>query len=119
MPNITFCTFFHVLQQIKIFRLYRYIIYRVSFVRESLYCCYNFLFCNEVSCLLWLLDVDILLKYVNFYVLFVCVCVCVFVGARGPMMKLKSCNIGVGMPRATGPRKKAARGKEELSQDTP
>ena len=40
------------------------------------------------------------------------------VGARGPRMKLKDCRIGVGMPRATGLRKKAARGKEEMSQVT-
>ena len=45
-------------------------------MRESLYCCYNSLFYNEVSCLSWLLDVDILLKYVNFY--FLCVCVYIF-----------------------------------------
>ena len=89
-------------------------------MRESLYCCYNFLFYNEVSYLSWLLDIDILLKYINFYVLCVCVCVCVcvFVGARGSTMKLKSCSIGVGMPWATGPRKNAAQGKEEMSQGT-
>ena len=33
-------------------------------------------------------------------------------------MKLKSCSIGVGMSWVTGPRKKAARGKEEINQDT-
>ena len=83
-------------------------------MRESLYCCYNFLFYNEVSYLSWLLDIDILLKYINFYVL--CVCVCVFVGARGSTMKLKSGNIGVGMPRARG--RKPPEEKEEMSQGT-
>ena len=33
-------------------------------------------------------------------------------------MKLKSCNIGVGMPRATGLRMKAAQGKVKVSQGT-
>ena len=40
------------------------------------------------------------------------------VGARELRMKLKSYNIGVRMPWATGPRRKAARGKEEVSQGT-
>ena len=39
-------------------------------------------------------------------------------GAQGPRIKLKSCNIGVGMPRAMGPRMKAARGKVKVSQGT-
>ena len=39
-------------------------------------------------------------------------------GARELRMKLKSYNIGVRMPWATGPRRKAARGKEEVSQGT-
>ena len=46
----------------------------------------------------------------------VCVCVCVFVGARGSTMKLKSGNIGVGMPRARG--RKPPEEKEEMSQGT-
>ena len=40
------------------------------------------------------------------------------VGARELRMKLKSCNIGVRMPWATGLRRKAARVKEEVSQGT-
>ena len=40
------------------------------------------------------------------------------VGAQGPRMKLKGCSLGVGMPQATGPRKKAARGREEMNQGT-
>ena len=40
------------------------------------------------------------------------------VGARELRMKLKSYNIGVRMPWATGPRRKAAQGKEEVSQGT-
>ena len=39
-------------------------------------------------------------------------------GAQGPRRKLKSCNIGVRMPRATSPRRKATQGKEEVSQGT-
>ena len=42
----------------------------------------------------------------------------VTVGVRGPRMKLKSCKIGVGMPQATGPKRKAARGKVKVSQGT-
>ena len=33
-------------------------------------------------------------------------------------MKLKSCNIGVRMPRTTGPRRKATQVEEEVSQGT-
>ena len=33
-------------------------------------------------------------------------------------MKLKGCSIGVGMLQATGARKKAAQGKEEMNQGT-
>ena len=33
-------------------------------------------------------------------------------------MKLKSCNIGVRMPRTMGQRRKAAQGEEEVSQGT-
>ena len=33
-------------------------------------------------------------------------------------MKLKSCNIGVGIPQAMGPRRKVAREKVKVSQDT-
>ena len=39
-------------------------------------------------------------------------------GAREPRMKLKSCNIGVRMPRTMGQRRKAAQGEEEVSQGT-
>ena len=39
-------------------------------------------------------------------------------GARGPRMDLKSCSITVGMSQSMGPRRKAARGKEEMSQGT-
>ena len=39
-------------------------------------------------------------------------------GAQELRMKLKSCNIGVGMPRATGLRMKAAQGKVKVSQGT-
>ena len=39
-------------------------------------------------------------------------------GARGPRMKLKSCNIGVGMPWATGSRRKVTRGEEGMSHRT-
>ena len=39
-------------------------------------------------------------------------------GARELRMKLKSCNIGVRMPWATGLRRKATGGKEEVSQGT-
>ena len=39
-------------------------------------------------------------------------------GARGPKMNLKSCNMTVGMSQSTGPRRKDARGKEEMSQST-
>ena len=39
-------------------------------------------------------------------------------GARGPMMKLKSCSIGVRMPRATGPRRKVTRGEEGMGHRT-
>ena len=38
------------------------------------------------------------------------------VGAREPMMKLKDCSFGVGMPWAMGSRKKAAQGREEMNQ---
>ena len=34
------------------------------------------------------------------------------------LMKLKSCNIGVRMPRTTGPRRKATQVEEEVSQGT-
>ena len=37
-------------------------------------------------------------------------------GARGPRMDLKSCSMTVGMSQSTGPRRKDARGKEEMSQ---
>ena len=40
------------------------------------------------------------------------------VGARGPMMKLKSCSIGLGMPRATSPNRKVTRGDEGMSHRT-
>ena len=33
-------------------------------------------------------------------------------------MKLKSCSIGAGMPRATSPRRKVTRGEEGMSQRT-
>ena len=33
-------------------------------------------------------------------------------------MKLKSCSIGVRMPRATGPRRKVTRGEEGMSHRT-
>ena len=33
-------------------------------------------------------------------------------------MKLKSCNIGVGMPRATSPMRKVTRGKEGMNHRT-
>ena len=33
-------------------------------------------------------------------------------------MKLKGCSIGIGMPRAMGLRKKAALGRERISQNT-
>ena len=82
-------------------------------MRESLYCCYNSLFYNEVSCLSWLLDVDILLKYVNFY--FLCVCVYIF-GCSKTNDEVEELQHWCG--NATGPRKKAARGKEEMSQGT-
>ena len=39
-------------------------------------------------------------------------------GARGPRMDLKSCNITVGMSQSTDSRRKAARGEEEMSQST-
>ena len=39
-------------------------------------------------------------------------------GARGPRMDLKSCSITVGMSQSMDPRRKAARGKEEMSQGT-
>ena len=39
-------------------------------------------------------------------------------GAQGLRMKWKSCNIGVGMPQATGLRRKAARGKVKVIQGT-
>ena len=39
-------------------------------------------------------------------------------GARGLRMKLKSCSIGVGMPWATGSRRKVTRGKEGMSHRT-
>ena len=39
----------------------------------------------------------------------------IIVGARGPRMKLKSCNIGVGMPQAMGSRRKVTRGEEGMS----
>ena len=48
----------------------------------------------------------------------VCVCVCGGGGVRGLRMKLKSCNIGVGMPRDTGSRRKVTRGEEGMSQST-
>ena len=38
------------------------------------------------------------------------------VGARGPRMDLKSCSMTVGMSQSTGPRRKDARGKVEMSQ---
>ena len=44
--------------------------------------------------------------------------VIIFVEAWGPRMKLKGRSIGVGMLQAMGPRKKAARGREEMNQDT-
>ena len=39
-------------------------------------------------------------------------------GAEGPRMDLKSCNITVGMSQSTNPRRKAARGEEEMSEST-
>ena len=40
-------------------------------------------------------------------------------GVQGPRMDLKSCSIIVGMSQSMGPRRKVARGKEEISQGTP
>ena len=37
------------------------------------------------------------------------------VGVRGPRMDLKSCNMTMGMSQSMGPRRKDARGKEEMS----
>ena len=42
----------------------------------------------------------------------------IIMGARGSRMDLKSYSIIVGMPQSMGPRRKAARGKEEMSQST-
>ena len=39
-------------------------------------------------------------------------------GARGPRIDLKSCSIIVGVSQSTGLRRKATRGKEEMSQGT-
>ena len=39
-------------------------------------------------------------------------------GAREPRMDLKSCSIIVWMSQSMGSRRKAARGKEEISQGT-
>ena len=39
-------------------------------------------------------------------------------GAQGPRMDLKSCNITVGMSQSMDLRRKAARGEEEMSQST-
>ena len=39
-------------------------------------------------------------------------------GAEGPRMDLKSCNITVGMSQSMDLRRKAARGEEEMSQST-
>ena len=39
-------------------------------------------------------------------------------GAQGPRMDLKSCNITVGMSQSTNPRRKATRGEEEMSEST-
>ena len=39
-------------------------------------------------------------------------------GARGPRMKLKSCSIGVGMPQATGPRRKNTRREKGTNHRT-
>ena len=39
-------------------------------------------------------------------------------GAQGPRMKLKSCNIDVGIPRAMGPRRKVTRREKGMSHRT-
>ena len=39
-------------------------------------------------------------------------------GAQGPRMDLKSCNITMGMSQSMDLRRKAARGEEEMSQST-
>ena len=55
----------------------------------------------------------------SFVVAIIIIIIIIFiVGARELRMKLKSYNIGVRMPWATGPRRKAARVKEEVSQGT-
>ena len=40
------------------------------------------------------------------------------VGARGPMMNLKSCNVSAGMPRAMRPRRNVTRGEEGMRHRT-
>ena len=55
---------------------------------------------------------------INLGVLLVTTKLLLFVGARGPRMKLKSCSIGVGLPQAKGSRRKVTRGEEGMSHRT-
>ena len=50
--------------------------------------------------------------------IYIYIYIIVIVGARGPIMKLKSCNISMGMLRSTDPRREVTRGEEGMSQKT-